>query len=276
MQSGLRELPVDERDFQLGAVFDLPALTELPTAFRFTTLGVKDQHDTDFCTAFSYCVLSELQEDVKLEPSWSFAMTKAIEGDHESYGADLRIAAKAHTQYGALPETESPYSLETKPSSFLRNPEVWNESLKEKAEPHKKKSFFKVTGPYDAFDNIRASMWKFRDKKQGVAIGVIYGWSTYDKIVDTTTDRGGGHAMAVVGWEGDRLVVQNSYGTQTGDNGYQYIHRNIINANVDRYGAFMLVDIDRTQAEYLIDNGIKADWNWLKQFIAIILNFFKA
>lgn len=275
MKYGLRELPADPRDFQLGQVFELPKLEELPVAFKFDTLGIKDQRDSDFCTAFSYCTLSELQENVKLEPSWSFAMTKAIEGDHTSYGADLRIAAKAHTEYGALPESESPYNLFNKTPDFLRNPEVWDYRLAEKAEPHKKKSFFKVTGPYDAFDNIRASIWKFRDKKQGVAIGVVYGWSTYDKVVDTTSDRGGGHAMAVVGWEGDRLIVQNSYGTDSGDNGYQYIHRNIINLNVDRYGAFMLVDLDRTEAEYLIYNGLKADWNWLRQLIAIILNFFK-
>lgn len=276
MQYGLRELPVDERDFQLGAVFDLPALEELPVAFKHDSLGVKDQKDSDFCTAFAYCALSELQENVPLEPSWSFAMTKMIEGDHTSYGADLRIAAKAHTAYGALEAKDSPYNLDNKEPDFLRNPEVWDYRLAEKAEPHKKKSFFKVTGPYDAFDNIRASIWKFRDKKQGVAIGVIYGWSTRDSHVWEPTKTGGGHAMAVMGWDGEFMVVQNSYGLGSGENGFQYLHRNVINANVDRYGAFMLVDIDRTEAEYLIYNGIKADWNWLKQLIGIILNFFKA
>jgi hypothetical protein len=275
MNHGLRELPIDERDFKLGQVFDLPTLEELPVSFKFQTLGIKDQKGSDFCTAFAYCTLSELQEEVELEPSWSFAMTKMIEGDHTSYGADLRIAAKAHTAYGALPADQSPYDLNNKEPDFLRNPEVWDYRLAEKAEPHKKKSFFKVTGPYDAFDNIRASIWKFREKKQGVAIGVIYGWSTHTVHVFEPSNTGGGHAMAVVGWDGDFLVVQNSYGLDSGEQGYQYLHRSVINANVERYGAFMLVDIDRTEAEFLIDNGIKADWTLIKQFFQLIINWFK-
>lgn len=276
MKSGLRELPKDDRDFQLGAVFDLPTLEELPIDFRFQPLAIKDQKNSDFCTAFSYCALSELQEDVLLEPSWSFAMTKDLEGDYTTYGADLRTAAQAHTKYGALEAEQSPYNLDNKSPDFLRNPEVWNSDLIEKAKVHQKKSYFKISGPYDAFDNIRASIWKFRDKKQGVAIGVLYGWSVLDSHVWEPATKGGGHAMAVMGWDGEFLVVQNSYGLKSGENGFQYLHRNVINANVDRFGAFMLVDLDRTDAEYLIYNGLKADWNWLKQLIAIILNYFKA
>ena len=271
MIGGLRPLPQDDRDFQLGAVFDLPKLEELPEHFTHTALKIKHQGTSDFCTAYSFCAASELQEDVTLEPSWSFAMTKAIEGDHTSWGADLRLAAKSHTTYGALEERDSPYSIDNKDPDFLRNPECWDSSLMEKAAPHKKKSFFKVVGPYDTFDNIRASLWKFREQKQSVVIGVRWGWPLTQSFIDTPSERGFGHAINVVGWDTNRLIVQNSYGEGAGKQGYHFIHRDVINADVTRFGAYMLVDLDRETAQYLIDNNLKADWNWLRQLVQLFL-----
>ena len=274
-QFGLRPLPKDDRDFQLGAVFDLPALTDLPDHFQFDTLKIKHQGGSDFCTAYSYCAASELQEGVTLEPSWSFAMTKSIEGDHTTWGADLRIAAKAHTAYGALEEADSPYSLENKDPDFLRNPECWPVDLMEDAEKHKKKSFFKVEGPYDPFDNIRAAIWKFRESKQAVVLGLVWGWPITQTNMLTPCETGFGHAVAAIGWSGDYIIIQNSYGTEAGQGGLHYIHRDVINADVKRFGAYMLVDLDREQAEYMIDNGIKDTDNWLIALLKALSTFIR-
>ena len=274
MNSGLRTLPEDARDFKLGDIFQLPALAELPVHFSLEPLAIKHQRDSDFCTAYSFCAASELQENVILEPSWSFAMTKALEGDHTTWGADLRLAAKSHTTYGAIEHDISPYSVENKDPSFLRNPECWPADLLVDAAPHKKKTYFKVVGGYDAFDDIRASMWKFRDKKQAVVLGVVWGWPLTQYAIDTPSDDGFGHAVACVGWEGDYLIIQNSYGVEAGKQGYHLIHRNVINRDVERFGSFMLVDLDRTDVEFLRDNNIKADWSWLRKLWQLLINFF--
>lgn len=249
MNYGLRELPKDDRDFLLGSIIPLPKLSELPEYFVLQTLGVKSQGNSDFCTAFSLCTISEIQEGVELSPEWSFAMTKDIEGDHTTYGADLRTACKSHVQYGALEAKDSPYSLYNKGEDFLRNPEVWHTDLLKKAAKHKKKTYFKITGPHDAFDNIRASVFA---RKDGVAIGVMWGWPNKQMYIDEPAEQGGGHALPVIGWDGEYLVCQNSYGEDAGKHGFVYLHRRVINANVDRYGAFMLTDLPRDQVEPLL------------------------
>lgn len=274
MQQGLRELPHDERDYPLGAVFSLPKLKDLPASFSFPPFDIKNQGDTDFCTAFAFCAASELQEGVVLEPSYSFAMTKSIEGSHESWGADLRVAAQSHVKVGALEERESPYHLSNKQPEFLRNPECWPVNLMEKAAKHKKKTFFSVVGAYDHFDTIRAAIYKFRDKRQAVVLGVEWGWA-FDDVYITELKRGGGHALCCLGWQDDYLVIQNSYGVAWGDNGVNYIHRSVINPNVDRFGAFMLVDIDRDTAQYMLDNNIKDTDGTLIAIIKALARFIR-
>jgi hypothetical protein len=55
MKYGLLPLPKDDRDFKLGALYTLPKLSEIPDAFELDVLGIKDQRDSDFCTAFATC-----------------------------------------------------------------------------------------------------------------------------------------------------------------------------------------------------------------------------
>ena len=62
---GLLELPVDERDFQFGQLFTLPSLDEIPHEFYVSKpLKIKDQGDSDLCTAFAATSVSEDQEAI--------------------------------------------------------------------------------------------------------------------------------------------------------------------------------------------------------------------
>jgi len=246
--SGLRLLPPDDRDFSLGAYIPLPPLESIPRSFSLTPLDIKDQGPTDFCTAFATCGASELQEGVRLCPEFTFAMTKKIEGDYTTWGADLRTACKSHVQYGALEFDDAPFTLETRSQEFLRNPDVWPKLSMERAAIHKKQTYFKVTGPYDHFDNIRASLWHFRDKKQAAILGVEYGWPSTQVYMDSL-EGGSGHCMYAVGFEGEYLQVINSYGEDTGRFGVVYLRREVVNDGVEKYGAFMLTDIPRDAVE---------------------------
>jgi hypothetical protein len=277
---GLQPLPQDSRDFQLGAIVTLPALKDLPERFALTgSIWVKDQGDSDFCTAYAYCGISQLQEGVRLCDDFSFAASKWLSGNLESWGQDMRSAAKAHVKIGAIEESDRPdgFTVEEKGSDFLRNIANWPEKLQRKAVKHRKKSFAAVIDPssdYDCFDQIRASIWKFRDKKQGVAIGVIWGWKKSQVYIDEIGTGQYGHAMYAIGWEGDYLIVVNSHGKVTGRNGFHYFHRKVINHFAPMYGAFMLIDLEKDDAKYYIENGIKWDAGWLRKLLQLFKKVF--
>ncbi len=286
--NGLKKLPKDDRDFKLGAIFDLPPLSDLPENFVVGLPTVKDQKDTDFCAAFSSCTISELQEEVELCPEWSFAVGKMIENDVESFGLDIRTICQAHTKYGAIEVKDAPYSLEKgQTSDFLRRIENWPEDLFGKATAHKKGSYFSVeAADTDRFDTIRRTMYKFQNEKCGVIFGVMWSWAlaqTY--ILESGT--GSGHALAQIGWERvgeesgliDRpfpimMYIQNSYTTAAGKGGRHYFSREVINAFVDDFGAFMFHPLSKDTVQHMIDHGIKASDNWLQQLWKIITTIF--
>lgn len=263
---GLKPLTKDNRDLKLGALTILPKLEELPSQFRLEGVKVKDQKASDFCSAHMSCTMSEFQEDVELEPSWSFAVSKILTEDPDSYGQNLRDAFKAHVKFGAINKDDSPFSLETKDDKFLRRIENWPD-LFTKAEPYKKQSYVFITGQYDNFDNIRASLWRFRAEERAVGLGVVWSWPMSQVVMDEASDFGGGHAITCVGWETrdskPYLIIQNSYGEGAGEKGYHYFSREVINKFVEMYGAGMFLDRPKDDLKYLAENNIKLEDNWL-------------
>ena len=61
---GLLTLPTDERDFSLAGFFDQINIDAIPQGnFRVSTpLKIKDQGNTDFCSAYAVTGVSEDQE----------------------------------------------------------------------------------------------------------------------------------------------------------------------------------------------------------------------
>lgn len=275
MRYGLLPLSKDDRDLKLGAIFTYPKLSDIPDSFSLDVLGIKDQKDTDFCTAFASCLVSELQEGVKLEPSYSFAVSKELSGGLHEWGQDIRYAMKSHAKVGAIESKVSPFSLDTEDEDMLRDITNWPPSLKLDALRHKKKSYLEVTGPYTPFDDIRAAIWKFRKEKRGVVSGVKWSWPSSQVTLDTEINDGGGHCIAYVGWKGDYLKLVNSYGRDAGDNGVHWIHKDIVNKYAGLYGAFMFVDISPEEARFYQQNGSKVDVNWLRQLLATFISIFK-
>ena len=79
---GLLPLPKDKKDFSFGSVFGSADLAELPLEFRIgTPLQIKNQFNSDMCTAFGSSSVSEDQEGVLLSPEYIFAKTKQIAGE---------------------------------------------------------------------------------------------------------------------------------------------------------------------------------------------------
>lgn len=260
--AGLKELKRDDRDATVGGLFQLPKLAELPADFMLEGYNIKHQENSDFCSQFAACGASELQEGVELSPEWSFAAMKSITGNPDSWGGDLRDACKAHTKMGAVEKAEAPYSLGNKDRTFLVRLENWPSELKTKALKHQKQSYVAVTSiGDDDFDTIRKTIWKWRDEKRAVIIGVVFGWDLSQKIMDVPTEYGTGHAMYCIGWKtiGSTIyaVIVQSYGKDAGDNGTHLFSRSIINKYVPIFGAYTLIDKPWEEIKYMIDNKIK-------------------
>ena len=270
LRFGLNPLPRDDRDFKLGAIVDLPELSELPKEFILEPLSIKYQGGSDLCTAFASCGVSELQEGVELSPEWSFAVSKKISGDMNGFGQDLRSAMKAHIKYGAIEVGETDKTLEKYDYKYLRDIKNYDPYLFDKAVEHKKKCYVAVDGRYDPFDNIRATIWKFRNEKRAVMSGALWSWSMKNPIISSELSISGiGHAFYYVGWKivngNTRLVLVNSYGNWSGDNGLFYIPRNIVNPFAGKFGAYTLLDENPEEIK-------KQQWTVMQRLLGGIKN----
>lgn len=275
-KSGLRPTPRDDRDFKMGALFELPKLSELPDEFVLEGYTIRNQGNTDFCSAFATTGASELQEGVKLSPEWAFQAGKKISGDPQAWGQDLRTACKAHVSYGDIEESESPFTVATAGQAFIRDPKNWPDTLLPKALKHKKQAYVSTTSDgADSFDTVRQSIYKWRDENRGVVFGVQFCWRLSDIILEhVTPGQGFGHAMYIVGWKRVNtvpyLVVVQSYGPDAGDKGVHLISREVFNYFQALFGSYMFIDMPREDIQYLVDNGLKQGDNWLTQMLKVM------
>lgn len=282
---GLQPLPEDPKRFKLGAIFGQIDINEVPTTDFVVAepLIIKDQFDSDLCTAFSVTAISEDQEGVELSPEFMFMLSKRMEGDYRKWGMDLQTPCHVAVKSGFLEQSRSPFTLASDGRDKVANPENWEsyKGLEIFAKKHLKHSYFEVDGDYDTFDNIRAAMWQHRAEKRSIMAGCMWrsAWTYAEKGVISKDYGKGlfGHAFKLYGQkiiDGELYIMaQLSNGTDIGDEGIFYFPREVVNKEFT-WGLFMFKDMPPEEAKYLIDNGLKANDNWLKSFWVIIKNLF--
>jgi hypothetical protein len=267
---GLQKTPRDEKDFPFGAVFGHAALKDLPLEYRVADpIVIKDQGQTDMCTAYALTAVSEDQEGIALDPFFTFGQTKKITGETDAWGADLRSACKAGV-VGFLPV--QPGKMDTitlPPTQELRDAAAASQDVTEEeraiARRYAKRSFFSVSGPYDPFDNMRSAMWVARAERRSIFTGCDWR-ETWTDMPEGVVDELGtspsfGHAVKVFGWESepaadDRLLLQLSNGTDIGKGGIFSLRRDVVNQAFS-YGAFTFMDMPREDAEAALQRSRK-------------------
>lgn len=282
--SGLKPLVKDKRDFNLQRTFG--SIASAPN-YDFSIgdpLSLKQQFDSDFCAAFGIAAASEYQEGVELSPEFQFALIKKITGDPEAWGADLRTACKSAVKYGSLEKTLAPYTLVNKDRNFLANLDNWLELKDDKLEEarkHAKKSFFSVSEGVDIFHNIRTALWQNIAQKRAIITGMVWRYSWFNNtglISAKYEEEGTPHAFIFTGQKiinGEpHLVAQLSSGRQTGDNGFFYFPKEVVNKEAT-FGNFMFVDMPPEIAKFLNDWKLSIKWNWLAKIVVYIKNLFK-
>ncbi len=274
ISGGLLRLPKDGRDFSLTK---LGAMIELPQEDFIVAepLKIKDQLDSDMCVAFASCAVSEDQEGVILSPEFFFSQIKKMKGDWVSWGADLRTACKVAVSIGFLEDSFNPYKLGEKDRNFIANWKNWEiGKFEENAKKHRKKSYFKVDGSYDTFNNIRAALWANRAAKQSIKTGSIWdsSWTNAEngiipKVKGTPQY---GHAFKLYGQKmiGDEfyLVAQLSNGEEIGDKGIFYFPREVVNREF-KFGNFMDIDIDPEKAKKIVWSLRRIMWERIKKVL---------
>jgi hypothetical protein len=277
-KDSLAPLPYDARDFHLGQLIDYPKLEDIPSAFSLGPTDIKDQiadGNDDMCTAYATCTASQYQEHVILYPAYSFALSKAISGNPEAWGQNLRDAHAAHVKYGALAFADTPESVMLLSPQDRRYLVKYPADLQLKARVHKKKAYVDCKGPYDAFNNIRAAIWAFRHEKRAVNIGVLWNWPLEDFKIDSPALDGYGHALCIRGFVGDFVECVQSAGNSAGQNGIVWIHKDVINRDIPKYGGMMFIDHSPEEIRQMIEDGVKLTDNWLLEIYKRIKGFIR-
>lgn len=277
IKSGLRNTPVDKRDFSYKKVFGKLAVLPEEDFLVGDPLEIKDQLDSDLCAAFGGSSASELQEGVTLSPEWLFAKAKELEGDFTTWGLDLRIVCKVLSKLGSLEKKDAPFTL-AMGRNFVADWSNWPLDLDKLAIIHKKKSYFNVNPQDNLFDSIRQALWENKEFKRAVLTGCIWkpSWIYSDQgiVKDQYEELGFGHAFIFIGQKkiDDKiyLVAQLSNGTSIGDNGLFYFSKEVVNKHF-KFGAYMFVDILPEEAKILNESQYRC----LAKFKIFLLNLFK-
>lgn len=264
--------PKDDRDLKLGAVVGRALPADMPDEYSVADpVVIKDQGQTDMCTAYALTAVSEDEEEVALDPFFTFGATKAITGNPTEWGADLRSACKSAVR---PKEDKRIYGfLEVKDLSKLTNPATQDDRDRaadygrisrdemNEAVMHAKKTFFTVDdGDGDIFDDMRSAMWMTRAEKRSIFTGCNWRsvWTHGGPIIETApSGQTFGHAVKAFGWRGEYIKLQLSNGKSIGDNGIFWISRLALNQSFT-FGAYTFLDMPREDAEKAVADAEKS------------------
>lgn len=284
VQHGLNPTLEDTRDFSLHGVFGSAQLTDIPNEDLeiLTPLFIKDQAEIlpDGCTGMSLAACLEDTEGVELDAPFTFAMIKKMIGTWKGYGGDLRSGCKVAQTIGTIQVGQNPDDFSGKPRDFLANWNNWNlNMLLPLASEHKQITYFKVDGPYDTFDNIRAALWTHRADHSPVYTGCQWrpGWLQQTVIPKEPIAGGVGHCFKIANGQkminGEpHLIIQQSYGTDVGENGLQYISREVVNREFV-FGAYMFKDMPPAQAAAILQGKNLLPKEYEDGLITLLANF---
>lgn len=195
--------------------------------------SIEDQGELGSCTAHAGVGALEFYEKSDKGKYSNYARlflykkTRDISNLKGDTGASLRQTMKAMAKYGICREKFWPYRV----STFENAPT--NIQLADAA-LHQTLKYYRL----DAADKTQF----LRNIKRCLMNGnaAVIGFSCFDKSLEGADDSGfikfpeksdsfaGGHAVLIVGYTKDSLIIKNSWGRWWGDNGYGYLSNDYI------------------------------------------------
>jgi len=193
----------------------------------YRPLEIKNQQRTDFCVG---CVVASIAEEYVGEPceeSYSYAMGKRYSGQPlKQRGVPAKAALMGAVEWGVLPKSKSPYSTATHKRDFLADWHNWEKLQTFAVKPFK--SFYRVQGIEKVLE------------KTSIDVGLYWqkGWSSNAFISDKGKDNWNKlspHEVRCIGIKDGFLVLQNSRGSDKGDNGLWYLPKEAYNMIIHKY-----------------------------------------
>ena len=198
-----------------------------------------DQGNYPTCTAFESVATKEATDGVAYSPEY-FTLK---EGEKMGWrgepweGCDLRVKMQVGVDSGFLPKNIAPVTF-SQGIDLVLSSNNWDEqNLDPIAKKNAYKSYWTVHAynGMDLFDSMRSTLWNIKGDKMSVCAGLMFyeSWLHNPIMGAKPLNAIGLHDIKVAGWkkiDGDPyLVLQNSFGTQYGDNGLFYMSRPVAN-----------------------------------------------
>lgn len=220
---GLHQSPPDYRDFIYGQMVAAEPLPRICS--RRAYMGpVRDQGRFGTCGGHAGAAVKDGQEamnypgkGLQLSPLYVYSKAKTLDGMPGVEGTTMRAVMQVLFNYGVCRDQTMPYSLMGSP---VPQPSA---SAEAEAGKYKVKAYARV----QTLEELKLAIYK----EGPCAIGIIV-FENFMKplpggIMPLPGDcrSVGGHAMAAIGWDDDRQLVEvkNSWGSSWGDNGYVWI-----------------------------------------------------
>jgi hypothetical protein len=273
MRSGSRPWRWDprERGFSHKRYFGAPDIHQLPReGLRRPRRPVEDQIMTLRCTAYAGAVAQGYIHGLRFHPDWQAKKIGQKQRRHvDEYGADPKAAMSSLRDDGSLLRDMTPISLETHGAPASGQWSAYPDTLDVKAKDFRALAYLGCDDAFDYFDDIRWALFKAYDPvtKKGAIVHAFGQWFsewTYAPqgiVQEGYTGFTGYHAYLFVDWctiNGKLyLVAQNSAGIGTGDQGFLYFPREIVNREFSRWSTALKILTPMTKEQ--IENAKRED-----------------
>lgn len=215
------------------------AVANAPDSLRRPRLQVEDQGNTLRCAAYAGAKNGQYIHGQRMSPDWQTNKISRIQGTPVDSG-------------GSDPNAAMSSQLYAKTGGYLPYSD-WNPAepnlLDTEAQNYGEEAYLKPDGGKDTFESICNALYVAYDPSTGKGAGVqaFSGW--YDTFntpyIISIGNLLGYHSYLFIDFEvvnGETvLVLQNSYGENFGDKGFQRMTRPIVNQLFSKYGATLKI-----------------------------------
>ena len=223
---------------------------EYPLHFRLWTSPVKNQNSKQTCVSYALSTMKEIQDyyDTMTKVNYSTSYIYLLRQNAQTTGDGMYIDVALDNMRvrGNVPYEMMPDNLDIDEGKAIAKKAYTDERLLAEGRKHCIANYAKV----ETVEDIKHSLYINRSP---VPIGIMVYKSFLDvsangivpKVNQETEKYYGGHCILIVGWtrigRKNYWVVQNSWGTDWGDNGYCYIPFDY-NAIVEMYAVMDVED----------------------------------
>ena len=211
--------PKDVRDYKLNVAAMAPQ--RIPTVYKWSPTRIKNQGSQSTCVAHALSSLVEFYNlrDTRHKDIFSTEFIYGCRGalDYQGEGMYLRDGLKVLQKYGDVLEKDLPGNSNV--ATAMRRVESNFKTLTLLAEPNRITSYFKI----QTLNELKQALLNCGP------VPACMKWfegATVDKkgvYQYSSTEIDACHAVLIIGWDKNNLIIQNSWGMLWGDGGLFYV-----------------------------------------------------